>query len=274
MSESRGAILVAVLLVAAVALAIVFPQIGERSGPIVAERAAGASSSNGAAPFSDFQKNEIRNTVREYLLENPTVIVEAIEGLQRRQQPAAAGQQHSGNNALSANMDRLVNARRDPSIGNPNATVTVVEFFDYQCPYCKRMAQDLAKLVEEDPDLRVVFKEFPVFGTKSTLATRAALAAAKQGKYQEFHLAVMKLRGAPSENALFRLADRLGLDQDRLRRDMESQEIETMIQSNYRLAQQIGVRGTPAFIVGDQLVPGAMSPEGIRELIAQKRKGS
>lgn len=136
------------------------------------------------------------------------------------------------------------------------------------------MAEDLAALTQEDPDLRIVFKEFPVFGTESTLATRAALAAARQGKYQEFHLGIMGLRGAPSERAIFRLADRLGLDEERLRRDMNSPEIENNIQANYRLAQEIGIRGTPAFIVGNQLIPGAMSPEAIRELIARQRDGS
>lgn len=268
MPESRGAIFVAVLIAALVALAIVFPQTGQRDGPIVTEtpRARGVTTA-----FNDLQKNDIRNTVREYLLENPAVIVEALEALQARQQQT--GPAHS-RGALSANNDSLVNSRRDPSIGNPNASVTVVEFFDYQCPYCKRMAQDLVKLTEEDPDLRIVFKEFPVFGTESTLATRAALAAAKQGKYAEFHLAVMGLRGTPSETAIFRLANKLGLNEERLRQDMQSDEIESMIQANYQLAQQIGVRGTPAFIVGDELIPGALSPQAMRDLIARKREES
>ena len=254
MPESRGAIFVAVLIAALVALAIVFPQFGQQDGPIVTEipRTGTVTTS-----FSDIQKNDIRNTVREYLLENPTVIVEALEALQARQQQT---EQQQSRGALSAHSDRLLNSRQDPSIGNPNASVTVVEFFDYQCPYCKHMAEDLVKLTEEDPDLRIVFKEFPVFGTESTLAARAALAAAKQGKYAEFHVAIMGFRGAPSETAIFRLADQLGLNEERLRKDMQSEEIEAMIQANYQLAQQIGVRGTPAFIIGDELIPGALSP--------------
>lgn len=168
-------------------------------------------------------------------------------------------------------MDQLVNSRRDPFIGNPDASVTVVEFFDYQCPYCKRMAQDLAEIAAEDPDVKIVFKEFPVFGRESTLANRAALASEKQGKYLEFHLAVMGLRGAPSENAIFRIASRLGMDLERLRRDMQAPSIDNQIQINLQLARQVGVRGTPAFIVGDQLVPGAMSPDQMRQLIARKR---
>jgi len=268
-SESRGAVLVALVMAAVVAFAIVFPTISKQPAQLVTETSTPtrvATSSN--APFSALQKNDIRNTVREYLLDNPEVIVEALEALQAQQQHSQQ-QQHSG--AIAANMEQLVGSRRDPFIGNPDASVTIVEFFDYQCPYCKRMAQDLAKIAAEDPDVKIIFKEFPVFGRESTLATRAALASAKQGKYQEFHLAIMGLRGAPSENAIFRAASRLGMDLDRLRRDMQSPSIETQIQANLQLARQVGVRGTPAFIVGDQLVPGAMSADQMRQLIAEKR---
>jgi protein-disulfide isomerase len=268
-SETRGAVLVALVMAAVVALAILFPTASDQPSQIVTESLGPATSAaSGNAPFTALQKNDIRNTVREYLLDNPQVIVEAIEGLQAQQQHS---QQQQNDGAIAANMEQLVNSRRDPFIGNPDASVTVVEFFDYQCPYCKRMAQDLAKIAAEDPDVKIIFKEFPVFGRESTLATRAALASAKQGKYAEFHLAIMGLRGAPSENALFRVASRLGMDLDRLRRDMQSPSIETQIQTNLQLARQVGVRGTPAFIVGDQLVPGAMSPEQMRQLIAEKR---
>lgn len=266
MNLSRGAGLAIVVIAALVALAIVYPRIGGHEEDVIVTEAP----RTGAA-FSDLEKDEIRNTVREYLIENPTVIVEALEALQERQQ---LSEQRTSNSALAANRESLLNDRRDPSIGNPEASVTVVEFFDYQCPYCKRMADDLVKLAAEDPDLRIVFKEFPVFGDGSTLATRAALAADKQGKYTEFHLALMNLRGAPSESAISRLADRHGLDSERLRRDMASDEIEAAIQANYRLAQQIGVRGTPAFVIGDQLIPGAMSLDAMRELIAREREDS
>lgn len=265
MNISRGAGLAIVVIAALVALAIVYPRIGDRDEAIVVEEPRRDTA------FSELEKEEIRNTVREYLIENPTVIVEALEVLQERQQLA---EQQGSSGALAANMESLLNDRRDPSIGNPDASVTVVEFFDYQCPYCKRMADDLVELVAEDPDLRIVFKEFPVFGDGSTLATRAALAADKQGKYTEFHLAMMNLRGAPSDSTIARLADRYGLDVERLRRDMASDEIEAAIQANYRLAQQIGVRGTPAFVVGDQLIPGAMSLDAMRDLIARTREES
>ena len=262
MSESRGAVLVALVMAAVVALAIVFPSASEQPAQLVTE------SSAGNTPFSALQKNDIRNTVREYLLNNPEVIVEALEALQTQQQNS---QQQQNNGAIAANMEQLVGSRRDPFIGNPDASVTIVEFFDYQCPYCKRMAPELAKIVAEDPDVKIIFKEFPVFGRESILAARAALASAKQGKYREFHMAIMGLRGAPSENAIFRVASRLGMDMDRLRRDMQSPSIETQIQTNLQLARAVGVRGTPAYVIGDQLVPGAMSLDQMRQLIAEKR---
>lgn len=267
MSQSHGAFIVALVVAAAVALAIMFPIGSEPPTQLITE-SHGTETASGNAPFTALQKNDIRNTVREYLLSNPEVIVEAIEALQAQQQHSRQQQNHG---AIAANMDQLVNSRRDPFIGNPDATVTVVEFFDYQCPYCKQMARDLAKIAAEDPDVKIIFKEFPVFGRESTLATRAALASAKQGKYAEFHLAIMGLRGAPSKNAIFRIANRLGMDLERLRQDMRSPSIETQIQTNLQLARQVGVRGTPAFIVGDQLVPGAMSPNQMRQLIAEKR---
>ncbi|MDA0786790.1 MAG: DsbA family protein [Proteobacteria bacterium] len=269
MSESRGAVLVALVMAAIVALAIIFPALSEKPVQIVTESPGPAgSAAPSTATFTALQKNDIRNTVREYLLDNPQVIVEAIEALQAQQQ---AGQQQQNHGAIAANREQLFNTRHDPFIGNPDASVTIVEFFDYQCPYCKQMAQDLVDIAAEDPDVKIVFKEFPVFGRESTLAARAALASAKQGKYAEFHLAVMEMRGAPSENALFRVAARLGMDLDRLRRDMQSPSIETQIQTNLQLARQVGVRGTPAFIIGDQLVPGAVSAEQMRQLIIEKR---
>ncbi len=136
------------------------------------------------------------------------------------------------------------------------------------------MAQDLAAIADEDPDLRIVFKEFPVFGEPSALAARAALAANKQGKYLEFHMALMELPGAPSESMIARLAERTDLHLERLRADMESEEIKSMLAETNRLAQRIGVRGTPAFIVRNELIPGAMSPENLREFIARMRSDS
>lgn len=268
--ESLGATLVAVLMVALVALAILAP--GERRGGQSGERAAlsGDSALTGdGGPFTALQKNEIRNTVREFLSENPQVVVEALEKIQSQQQ-RSEGQRRQ--NAVTARADQLFNSRSDPSVGDPKASVTIVEFFDYQCPYCRRMAEQLAELNEEDPDLRIVYKEFPVFGPASTLAAAAALGAARQGKYEEFHLGLMGIRGAPSERSVFRLAQRIGLDAGRLRADMNSATPQRIFQRNRQLAQELGIRGTPAFVIGDQVIRGAIEISRLRELIAEQRK--
>lgn len=269
--ESLGATLVAALMVALVALAILVPLEGATVQSITQPATASTERSlaSEGGPFTALQKNDIRNTVREYLLENPQVIVEALETLQAREEHSEGQRQQ---NAVTARADQLFRSRSDPSAGDPKATVTIVEFFDYQCPYCRRMAQQLAELVEEDPDLRIVYKEFPVFGAASTLAARAALAAARQGKYEEFHLALMNVRGTPSERSIFRTAERLGLDTGRLRADMNSPNAQRMFQRNQQLAQELGIRGTPAFVVGNQVIPGAIEIGRLKELIAEQRE--
>jgi protein-disulfide isomerase len=252
-SDFRGAVLVAILMAAVVALAIVFPNLGERSGSIVVAETSGAG----------VERDEIRDTVSEYLLEHPEVIVDALEAMQNRRQQADTARKRG---ALAASRDALLNNSRDPFIGNPGAGITLVEFFDYQYPYCKRMAQVLAAIADEDSDLRIVFKELPVFGEPSALAARAAN---NQGKYLEFHIALMELPGAPSESTIARLAERTGLNLECLRADMESEEITSMLAETNRLAQRIGVPGTPAFIVRNEFIPGAISPENLREFIAR-----
>jgi len=249
-----------------VALAILVP--GERSGERITAPANSTLAGDGG-PFTALQKNEIRNTVREYLLENPQVVVEVLETIQSQQQRSEGRQRQ---NAVTARADQLFKSRSDPSVGDPKASVTIVEFFDYQCPYCRRMAQQLAKLNEEDPDLRIVYKEFPVFGPASTLAASAAMGAMRQGKYEEFHLALMGTRGAPSERSIFRLAERIGLDAGRLRADMNSATPQRIFQRNRQLAQELGIRGTPAFVVGDQVIRGAVEIRRLRDLIAEQRK--
>ena len=268
--ESYGATLVAVLMIALVALAIFVPaehgSVRSVDRPTVPDA---STLARDGGPFTALEKNDIRNTVREYLLENPQVIVEALETLQQQEQHSEGRRRQ---NAVVARADQLFKSRSDPSVGDPKASVTIVEFFDYQCPYCRRMAQQLAELNKQDPDLRIVYKEFPVFGPASTLAARAALGAARQGKYEEFHLALMGIRGAPSERSIFRAAERIGLDAGRLRADMNSPNAQRLIQRNRQLASELGIRGTPAFVIGDQIIAGAIEMDRLRELIAEQRK--
>ncbi|MHA1567322.1 MAG: DsbA family protein [Alphaproteobacteria bacterium] len=226
------------------------------------------SNSTAEPTFSDAQRGEIGDIIREYLVENPDVIVEVLQILQTRQQAAAQQAQQPARVDVAA----VYNEGLDPVIGNPNGSVTVVEFFDYHCPFCKRISSSIVKLIEADDDIRVVFKEFPVFGDDSVFAARASLASMKQDLYHEYHIAMMKNRGRLTERTVMKLAKKVGLDVDQLKEDMEAPEINETIQANYALAQQLGIRGTPSFIIGDEIVPGALDINTMRRLIQSKRQ--
>lgn len=260
-------LLAAVAVLGALGIAAALTSTSER------DRRSTALSSDPAATLtalSDGQRADVRKVVRRYLIENPGVIVEALEILQARQEDSERGRSQQ---AIVQNRDALLANATDPVIGPASASVTIVEFFDYQCPYCKRVTSGLMALAAGDPDLRVVFKEFPILGDASVLASKAALAAAKQGKYTEFHVALMRQRGQLTSRSLENVAQRVSLDLDRWRTDMQSADIDAIVKANYRLAQAIGITGTPAFIIGDQLIPGAIDPARMAELVANARKG-
>ncbi len=216
------------------------------------------------------ERAEIEEVVRAYLLENPQVIVEALEILQAREQAAERRLQQE---SLVERRDEVFDSPRSPVIGNPEGDITLVEFFDYQCGYCKRMVDQVFQLTEEDPDLRIVLKEFPILGPGSVMAARAALAAGQQGLYAELHNALMQHRGALDEETILGLAAEVGLDVERLRADMDSPEVAAEIEANLALAEALGIRGTPAFIVGDRVVPGAVGYEMLKSLIDSQRAG-
>ena len=160
-----------------------------------------------------------------------------------------------------------------PAIGNINGDITVYEFFDYRCPYCKRVAEDVMKLVAEDPGIRVVFKEFPILGEDSVTAARAALAAHKQGKYVAMHKILMEHRGDLALDNMAELAVRAGVDADLMIKDMASPDIAAHIQRNEALAVLLSIRGTPGFLIGRFLVPGAISYAEMRQLVRESREG-
>ena len=149
--------------------------------------------------------------------------------------------------------------------------MTLVEFFDYRCPYCKQVEPALEALLAEDRQLRLVYKEFPVLGPESTMAARAALAARKQDKYEVLHRVLINLKGQLDETAVFKAAASVGLDTERLKRDMAAPEIDAMLNKNSRLAEALDIRGTPGFVIGDEIVPGAISLAALRQLIAVAR---
>lgn len=220
-------------------------------------------------PVLDAEQSEaIEALVRQYLLDHPEVIVEALQAYERRQQAAEAERQHQ---ALTAEAETLFNDPAAPVLGNPEGDVTLVEFFDYRCPYCKRMTGILTQLIDDDPKLRVVMKEFPILSQESIFAARAALAAERQGKYESFHFALMENGGGFTEDEIMAVAESVGLDESQLRADMADPQIEAALRRNHGTAEKIGVSGTPAFIVGDTLLPGAVSLEQLKALIAEAR---
>ncbi len=160
---------------------------------------------------------------------------------------------------------------RDPVAGNAQGDVTVVEFFDYRCPYCKRSQPDIAALIKDDPHVRIVYKDLPVLGHDSVFAARAALAAARQGGYQRLHDAMLEVPGQLTNEAVITLAEAQGLDKDRLLQDMASPEVAANLARNTELAHALGINGTPSFVVGELLVPGAIEPAGLRKLVMAQR---
>ena len=211
-----------------------------------------------------------RRIVREYLLEQPEVLEEAMIALNARRQQEKRARARA---AIAENRAALLSHSMSPVSGNPDGDVTLVEFFDYACGYCKRALESVMNLLESDPQLRIVWKDLPVLGPLSRFAARASIAAQRQGRYLDFHEAVMGSRGRLSEDAVMAIAGRIGLDVERLRRDIADPGIEAYLDETHRLARELGIDGTPAFVIGNTLVPGAVGGERLRQLIAEARSG-
>ena len=216
------------------------------------------------------QKTEIEKLVHDYIVAHPEVIKEAIQALQAKEEQSKADAQTQ---AVLENKDKLFNDPATPVAGNPMGDVTIVEFFDYHCPYCKAVAAPLQKLTEEDKGVRLVMKEFPILGQDSLLASQAALASVPQGKYWEFHQALMEHRGQFDMEVIKSIAAKVGLDPAKLEADMQSDTIKPIISANHDLAQTLDIGATPTFIIGDEVVEGAVPLERLKELI-QKARGS
>jgi len=220
--------------------------------------------SSQAAELDPFEQR-----VREYLLKNPEVIMEALQVLQERQRAAEA---ETFKRTLAERRDDILNDPAAPVGGNPAGDVTLVEFFDYNCPYCRRVAPTVVELEEADPGLRVVYKEFPILGPGSEFAARAALAARQQGKYVPFHNSLMRATDQVTEQTVMMIAREVGLDTERLGQDMRDPAIEEAITRNLQLANALGITGTPSFVIGDRMVPGAADFRTLQGLIAEARQ--
>lgn len=216
-------------------------------------------------------EEQVQQIVRDYLLENPEIVIEAIETYQRNQRLA---EEQKREQALSSKRKELFEDPLAPTNGVTDADVTLVEFFDYQCGYCKKIFPDIVAVMENDKKLRVVFKELPILGPASIVAARGAMAAHKQGKYMAYHQAVMDMRGKLTEDRILQAAAEVGLDMAQLAEDMADPAIDEYLRANLRLAEEVGVTGTPAMFVGKQFVPGAVDRATLMQLIAEERKSA
>ena len=209
-------------------------------------------------------KDQIKQLALEAILENPEIIMQAVTILQQREKERAA----SGANTVRLQLESDPNA---PNLGNPEGDVTVVEFFDYNCPYCRSAGQTVQALLATDANVRVIYREWPILGDDSVIAARAALAAREQGKYEAFHWALMSGDGRVTEAVIFKVARDLGMEVAQLEADMVRPTVEAHIALSNALAQQLGFTGTPAFIVDDKTAPGMLSVDEITRLVAEAR---
>lgn len=222
-------------------------------------------------PFTPEQKAALTQLVREVLVSNPEILIEAMNALETKQQ-AEAGK--AAKAAIVANRKAIYEDGVSYVAGNPKGDVTIVEFFDYRCGYCKQVQPSLMTLLKEDSKVRLVLKELPVLGPESVLAARVAVAALEQGKgakYLALHNAMMEFRGQLTEAEVFRMAGQAGLDIARLKTDMATPKTEQILRANLALADTLGIQGTPGFVIGDQLVPGAIPLDTLRQLVKEAR---
>jgi len=209
--------------------------------------------------------------IRDYLIANPEVLVEAMQELERKQDSQRDSQAQK---AIDQQQAALLGDPATPSTGNPNGDVTIVEFSDYQCPYCKKAHTAVKSVIAADGKVKLIYKDLPILGEASKIAAVAALASIKQGKHDAFHDALMANTAKLDDARIFDIAASVGIDVDRLKADMNDPAIKKTIDRNMALAQELGVRGTPAFVVGKQFVPGAVDADALKQLISEARKGS
>lgn len=204
------------------------------------------------AQAQPMDKAQVQEIVREYLTQKPEIIIEAVQNYQRKQYEQAQQTMKKTQKDAGRFADSLFRQTNDPFVGNPQGKVTVVEFFDYQCPHCVDMAPVIVDIIKANPDLRIVFKEFPIRGPVSEFAARAALAANKQGKYGVFQHALMtEAKTKPlTQDSILKIAGNVGLNVDQLKKDMNDPSIESQIKANTKLAQDLQLFGTPAFFIG------------------------
>jgi protein-disulfide isomerase len=225
-----------------------------------------------SAVFNEQQKQAIGEIVKDYLIKNPEVLTEVIAELEKRQ---AEAQQASQASAVKETQQSLLNASHSYVVGNPSGDITLVEFFDYNCGYCKKALADVQTLMKSDPKLRVVLKDFPVLGPDSVEASRVALAVKNQlqgQKLLDYHVKVMDSRGRVNAERAMAVAREMGVDVARLQKDVEGAEVRNALQENMALGDKLSLTGTPAFVIGETVIPGAVGIDPLKQVIANVRQ--
>ncbi len=227
-----------------------------------------------AQSISDAQRGEIEKIIREYLVKHPEVLQDAMAELEKKQ---AADEAVKNQAAVKDNAETIFNSARQVVVGNPQGDVTFVEFFDYNCGYCKRAMDDMFELMKNDSKLKVVLKEFPVLGPGSVEAARVAVAVRMQDKtgkkYMDFHQKLLTGRGQADKARSLAVAKEIGLDMARLERDLASDEVRLTLEESLKLAEKLGLNGTPSYVIGTNVVVGAVGLEKLKESVNTARCG-
>jgi protein-disulfide isomerase len=238
--------------------------------------AAALLASPGAAPaqtFSDDQRHQIEDVVKDYLVKHPEIIQEVMAALDKKQQEADAAKAAT---TIKDNNATLFNSPHQVVLGNPQGNIMMVEFFDYNCAFCKRALPDMLTLLKDDPNIKFVLKEFPVLGEGSVEAAHVAVAARMQDptgkKYIEFHQKLLGSRGPADKARALAVAKEVGFDMPRIEKDMTSDEVKTTIDEDMKLADALGVNGTPSYVVGSEVVVGAVGLDELKQKIAAQEK--
>ena len=213
------------------------------------------------ADIDQKDRAEMQQVIEQYIKSNPEVLRDALVSLAAREEAER----------VQAGIMVARNDIGDPVMGNPNGSLTVYEFSDYNCGYCKRVFEPIQQVLRDNPDVRLVIKEFPILSQSSLIAAQAAIAAEMQGKFADYHIGMMTYRGQITNDVVMRVAEQAGLDNTQLQKDMESPETATIIQRTREAAATLALNGTPALVIGDTVVPGAVGLDELVRLIADER---
>ncbi len=240
--------------------------------PAASPAAPAPASTPVAQSFTADQRHEIEGIIKDYLVQHPQVLQDAMDALDKQQKQADADKARV---TIKDNIATIFNSSHQVVLGNPQGNVTMVEFFDYNCAFCKRALPDMMSLLQSDPNLKFVLKEFPVLGPGSVEAAHVAVAARMQDptgkKYIEFHQKLLSGRGEADKARALAVAKEVGFDMARLEKDMDSDEVKQTIDENMKLADALGVSGTPSYVVGNEVVVGAVGLDELKEKIKSER---